>query len=126
MSPLLLFYMIIGAHAHLGHLQSDLSGGQGAGDPNQVQCFERNQDKADVGRKVFGTLWVHEVVRGVAAGVVLVAHSGGQIDPGGDRGWGPHQERFQGCLMALATDTSLICSDLLDLSGFQYNRQLLM
>lgn len=65
--------------------QSDLAGGQRAGDPDQIQRFEGDQDKADVGRQVLGALWVHEVVSGVAAGVFLVAHRGGQVYPGKQR-----------------------------------------
>lgn len=62
-------------------LQSNLARGQSAGDPDQIQCFEGNEHEADVGCQVFGTLWVHEVVSGVAARVFLVAHCGGQIYP---------------------------------------------
>lgn len=87
-----LFVLLIQAHAHLWCLQSDLASGQSTGDPDQVQRFEGNQDKADIGRQVFGALRVHEVVRGVSAGVVLVAHSGGQIYPAGERG----KEELQG------------------------------
>lgn len=62
-------------------LQSNLARGQSAGDPDQIQCFEGNEHEADVGCQVFGTLWVHEVVSGVAARVFLVAHCGCQIYP---------------------------------------------
>lgn len=62
-------------------LQSNLARGQSAGDPDQIQCFEGNEHEADVGCQIFGTLWVHEVVSGVAARVFLVAHRGGQIYP---------------------------------------------
>ena len=67
-------------------LQSNLAGGQSTGDPDEIQSFEGNQDKADVSRQVFGALWIHEVVSGVAAGVFLVAHRGGQVNPTSKRG----------------------------------------
>ncbi len=67
-------------------LQPNLAGGQGTGDPDQIQRFEGNQDETDVSRQVLGALWVHEVVSGVAAGVFLVAHRGGQVYPGSMRG----------------------------------------
>jgi len=64
------------------YLQSDLAGGQSAGDPDQIQRLKGNQDEADVGRQILGALRVHEVVSGVAAGVFFVAHRGGQVYPG--------------------------------------------
>lgn len=63
-------------------LQPNLASGQGTGDPDEIQCFEGNQDKADIGRQVLGALWVHEVVGGVAASVFLIAHRRGQVYPG--------------------------------------------
>lgn len=66
--------------------QPDLAGGQRAGDPDQIQRLEGHHDEADVGRQVLGALRVHEVVGGVAAGVFLVAHRGGQVDPGSGGG----------------------------------------
>ena len=67
-------------------LQSNLAGGQSTGDPDEIQSFEGNQDKADVGRQVLGALRIHEVVSGVAAGVFFVAHRGGQVNPTSKRG----------------------------------------
>lgn len=67
-------------------LQSDLSRGQSAGDPHQVQRLEGNQNEADVGRQVLGALRVHEVMRGVAAGVFFEAHGRSQVDPGNQQG----------------------------------------
>lgn len=76
-------HVLIHAYACTCHaLQSNLARGQSAGDPDQIQCFEGNEDEADVGRQVLGALRVHEVVSGVAARVFLVAHRGGQIYPG--------------------------------------------
>lgn len=66
---------------HWSVSKSNLARGQSAGDPDQIQCFEGNEHEADVGCQVFGALWVHEVVSGVAARVFLVAHCGGQIYP---------------------------------------------
>lgn len=63
-------------------LQSNLSGGESAGDPNQIQGFEGNQDKADVWCQVFGAFRVHELVGGAAAYVFFIAHRGGQVYPG--------------------------------------------
>lgn len=62
-------------------LQLNLACGQSTGDPDKIKCFEGNQDKADVGCKVLGTLWVHEVVSGVAASIFFVAHRGGKVYP---------------------------------------------
>lgn len=63
--------------------QANLSSGECAGDPQQVQGLEGHQDEADIGCQVLGTLWVHEVVGGVAACILLIAHRGGQVDPEG-------------------------------------------
>ena len=59
--------------------QSYMARGEGAGDPEQVQGLEGDQDEADVGSQVLGTLGVHEVVGGPAARVLLVAHGGSQV-----------------------------------------------
>ncbi len=65
--------------------QADLAGGEGTGDPQQVESLEGDQHKANVGRQVFGTLWVHEVVCGSAAGILFVPYSGSQVHPGTHR-----------------------------------------
>ena len=59
--------------------QSYVACGEGAGDPEQVQGLEGDQDEADVGGQVLGTLGVHEVVGGPASRVLLVAHGGSQV-----------------------------------------------
>ena len=61
--------------------QANLSSGECAGAPQQVQGLEGHQDEADIGCQVLGTLWVHEVVGGVAACILLIAQRGRQIDP---------------------------------------------
>lgn len=65
--------------------QADLAGGESTCDPQQVESLEGHQHKAHVGRQVFGTLWVHEVVCGTAAGILFVPYSGGQVHPGTHR-----------------------------------------
>ncbi len=65
--------------------QADLAGGEGTGDPQQVESLEGDQHKANVGRQVFGTLWVHEVVCGSAAGILFIPYSGSQVHPGTHR-----------------------------------------
>lgn len=67
--------------------QSDLPGGQGAGDPQEVQGLEGHQHEADVGGQVLGTLGVHEMVRGSAADILLKAHGRCLIHPVGTGGW---------------------------------------
>ena len=59
--------------------QSYVARGEGTGDPEQVQGLKGDQDEADVGRQVLGTLGVHEVVGGPAAGVLLITHGGSQV-----------------------------------------------
>lgn len=59
--------------------QADLASREGAGDPQQVQSLEGHQNEADVGSQVLGTFWVHEMVGGVAAYVLFIAHSGCQV-----------------------------------------------
>lgn len=59
--------------------QADLASREGAGDPQQVQSLEGHQNEADVGSQVLGTFWVHEMVGGVTAHVLFIAHSGGQV-----------------------------------------------
>ncbi len=59
--------------------QADLAGGEGTGDPQQVESLEGDQHKANVGRQVFGTLWVHEVVCGSAAGILFIPTVGARF-----------------------------------------------
>lgn len=60
-------------------LQADLASREGASNPQQVQSLEGHQNEADVGGQVLGTFWVHEMVGGVAAHVLFIAHSGCQV-----------------------------------------------
>lgn len=59
--------------------QADLASREGASDPQQVQSLEGHQNEADVGSQVLGTFRVHEMVGGVAAHVLFIAHSGCQV-----------------------------------------------
>lgn len=63
----------------------ELSSGEGAGHPLQVQWLEGDKDEVDAGPEVHCTLWVHEVMRCSCANIQLKASNLCSVHPRGQQ-----------------------------------------